>query len=394
MAYRSLPSCVCSNSFTLFISNDETVLSLGSSDKGATGHEEEVLSPKQISSLQHIKSVAVGREHSICLDYDGNVFTFGNNQCGQLGIGVDRNTLQQTHVPQKVNLPPCKQISAGESFNVCLSKDGLLYSFGFNYDGRLGLGDDIYSYDSPQNIPSLKDIEFVECGNHFTICKTQTNDVFSWGLNDYGQLANGKLGENQFSPGNCIEIPDGIVDIKCGCDFVLLLTEKKEVFACGNNENCQIGRETESYYSATFHKIEDLFDIIRIECSQSHSMCIDTNNNLFVFGFNRYGQLGLGHISSSSTPIKNPSLSNIIDVSTGGTYSFVKTLSNEIFAFGDNKNSQLGVTTNDETRATLKQLYKGSRDVYEPTPIRVFENNEDIWCSNINTKSIAKSARK
>ena len=57
--------------------------------------------------------------------------------------------------------------------------------------------------------------------------------------------------------------------------------------------------------------------------------------------------------------------------------TFVKTSNNEIYAFGYNRHSQLGIETED-----YKQI----------TPIRVFEDNEDIWCLNI-IKSKAKSAR-
>merc|ERR1712224_801040 len=89
------------------------------------------------------------------------------------------------------------------------------------------------------------------------------------------------------------------------------------------------------------------------------------------------GQLGLGDRNNRNKPIKHPSLSNIIDISNGGNHSFIKTSNNEIYAFGNNEYSQLGIKI--ENR---KQL----------TPIRVFEDNEDIWYSNIN-KSKAKSAR-
>ena len=107
-------------------------------------------------------------------------------------------------------------------------------------------------------------------------------------------------------------------------------------------------------------------------------MCIDINKDLYVFGDNYRGQLGVGDNDDRITPIKHPSLSNIIDVSKGGSHTFVKTSKNEIYAFGHNEQSQLGVTTKD-----IKQF----------NPIRVLENNEDIWCSNITNQSKAKSAR-
>ena len=77
----------------------------------------------------------------------------------------------------------------------------------------------------------------------------------------------------------------------------------------------------------------------QIECGYAHSMCIDTNNDLFVFGSNVYGQLGLGDTNNRRTVINYPLFSNIIDVSKGGNHTFVKTSNNEIYAFGNNKNS-------------------------------------------------------
>ena len=106
-------------------------------------------------------------------------------------------------------------------------------------------------------------------------------------------------------------------------------------------------------------------------------MCIDSSNDLYVFGYNVYGQLGLGDTKHRYKPIKHPSLSNIIDISKGGKNTFVKTSNNEIYAFGYNNSSQLGIKTEHDNQIT---------------PIRVFEDNEDIWFSNIN-KSKAKSAR-
>merc|ERR1739841_51650 len=98
--------------------------------------------------------------------------------------------------------------------------------------------------------------------------------------------------------------------------------------------------------------------------------------DLYLFGGNVYGQLGLGDTNNRHKPIKHPSLSNIIDISKGGFQTFTKTSNNEIYAFGQNNYSQLGIKTEDKNQLT---------------PIRVFEDNEDIWISNIN-KSKAKSA--
>ena len=107
-------------------------------------------------------------------------------------------------------------------------------------------------------------------------------------------------------------------------------------------------------------------------------MCIDINNNLWFFGSNEHGQLGLGDNLDIYKPIQHPTLSNIIDISSGGNHTFVKTIDNKIFAFGANKHSQIGIETEDDNQLT---------------PIQVFIDKEDIWCSTIG-KSKQKSARK
>ena len=114
------------------------------------------------------------------------------------------------------------------------------------------------------------------------------------------------------------------------------------------------------------------------DCIHIQFLCIDVNNDLYVFGDNRFGQLGLGDNDNRYVPVKHPSLSNIIDISSRGYHTFVKTSNNEIYAFGGNRNQELGFET--------------SKNYYQTTPIQVFKENEDIWYSN-NPKSKAKSAR-
>merc|ERR1712100_258772 len=314
---------VCGNNITLCLNNDGNVFSFGYSSKGVHGHKEvNVFPPKIISSLNHIISISAGYDHSVCLDNDGNVFTFGKNKYGQLGIGNNEE-----------------------------------------------------SYNSPQLISSLKDVEFIECGAFHVFCKILNNEIYCWGSNYYGQLGLGN-NDNQNTPILCSSLlKEDIVDIKCGYFHTLVLTSNGDVLYCGDDNNKQLGRETDNY-SPSFQKIEDLSEITRIECGSAHSLCIDVYNNLYVFGINGDGQLGLGDTEDRVKPIKHPSLSNIIDISKGGFHTFVKTANNEIYAFGSNDCSQLGIEAENRNQIT---------------PIRVFEDDEDIWYSKIKSK--AKSAR-
>ena len=372
MALRHVPTIVCGEYHTLCLSNDGNVYSFGESTERCHGQEEEkVFPPKMISTLKNITSIARGRYHTACLDSNGNVYSFGRHSFGNAS-----GKLKYSHVPQRINVPPCIQISCGEDFTMCLTSDGRVYSFGYNGYGQLGLGNTETS-NSPQIIKCLQDVEFIDCGPFNVFCKTKTNQFYSWGHNDYGQLGLGNT-DMQNSPIQCLSLSnEDVIDIKCGDFHTLVLTSNGDVLSCGCSYQGEIGRETPSIFSADFLKIEDLSDIIRIECGNFFSMCIDIHNDFYVFGLNDHGQLGLDDTDTRYEVVKHPSLSNIIDISRGGNHTFVKTANNEIYAFGNNLYSQLGIKTEDDDQLT---------------PIRVFEDNEDIWCSNIG-KSNAKSAR-
>ena len=365
------------NGFTICISNEGDVYSFGKHAKGAHGHEElSVFPERKISSLKNIKSISCGENHTICLDNHGNVFSFGSNHYGQLGVEKEKVTLGYTHYIQTISLPLIKQVSCGRYFSICLSEDGNLYSFGYNNYGQLGHGNH-QSIVLPKKIEVLENVLFVRCGSYNVFCKLFNDHIYGWGLNNYGQLGIGNT-ENKNIPFNIICWPKNIVDIKCGEYHTLVLTLKRNVFSCGYNVKYQLGREIHGNYSKTLVKITSLSEIIRIECGNFNSMCIDKFNNVYVFGDNRYAQLGLGDTKENrKIPIQHPALSNIIDISCGGNHIFVKNSLNEIYAFGNNRCLQLGIKTKKDLQRIVLQVLK---------------ENENIW-SYSNKIMQQKSAR-
>ena len=279
MAYKSSPSIICGDDHTLCIDHSGNVHAVGYSHYGSHGHKEhKVFPPKIIPTLNNITSVDIGEHHSVCLDNNGSVFTFGDNFEGQLGVG--RDTLQFTRKPQRVNLPPCKQVCCGRYFTICLLDKGDLYSFGYNSDGQLGLGNNEEKYYSPQRIESLEDVEFVECGENYVFCKTTKLGVYCWGNNYNGKLGIGNK-NNQIAPVPCSSLENvDVVDIKCNRTTSVVLTLEEEVFCCGERYFGQLTRDGEDNWS--FGKIPNLSGIIRIECGLLHTMCIDIHHNILV----------------------------------------------------------------------------------------------------------------
>ena len=370
MANRAVTTLVCANTydggFTVCVSTEGEVWFFGKEDDDRLRSDK---LPQVIPSLVNVKAVDCGNNHVLCLDYDGNVFSFGKNSNGQLGYPTKEIKSTLIH---KVDVPSCTHVSCGDDFSICLTETGLLYSFGNNHFGQLGHS----SQQFPSKIKSLKNIDLVECGAFHVICRTSSNEIYSWGYNTKGQTSR-KACNFIRKPTKCDDWPQDIVDIKCGATFTLVLTSTQEVYTCGDNYSGQLGRIV-SNCSEKLEKIDALSEIRRIECGKYHALCIDNYDNLFVFGNNVYCQLGLGDAKNVPTPMQHPSLSNIIDISHGANHTLVKTSNNEIYAFGSNNYLQLGITT---------------ENVQQQTPLRVFRGKEDIWCT-INRNSRAKSARK
>ena len=384
MAYCCTSSIVCSgNAFTgnvgtLCISNEGCVCCFGKQFQGSNTQEYNTIiyPPQKIPSLKNITSIDCGYCHTLCLDIDGYVYSFGENKYSQLGLGKDVETLKFSNVPQQIiDIPPIKQISCGRHFSFCLSEDGFLYSFGENSNGQLGHGNN-EKCNYPKKLDSLENVDFVRCGGDFVFCKIINNDLYSWGKNDVGQIGiNNTI--DQTLPIKSVDWEEDIVDLKCGFFHTLVLTSNQNVYSCGDCASLQLGRIITDRFSPSFQIIPFLSEIKRIECGYIHSMCIDNYDRLYVFGSNYFGQLGLQSYGNKGEPTLFP-LSNIIDVSTKGFSSFIKTSKNEIYAFGNNKSLQLGIKTEKENQIK---------------PIQILKDEEDIWCSNIR-KSKAKSARK
>ena len=333
---------------------------------------------KSLKELHDVKMIDCSSEHILYLDFDGSVFSSGENYKGQLGLDQDYTELEKISIPQKIDIPPCKQIACDGFFSMCLTEDNVLYSFGSNRNGQLGLDSNKNNYNSPQLIPNLHNVEYIACGFCHTICKIYDNTYYGWGCNFNGQIGHDKY-QTYNKPTLCNNYPDNIIYIKCGHDHTLLLTLEGNIYSFGSNSYGQLGlNDSNIKETNTPTLIKDIPEIRRIECGSKHSMCIDVNDYIWLFGGNDEGQLGLGDKNHRYKPILHPMLSNIMDISSRGYGTFIKTLDQKIYAFGLNDHSQLGIKTSEKKRLT---------------PIQVFQDNEDIWGS-FTGRSKQKSARK
>jgi regulator of chromosome condensation len=97
----------------------------------------------------HWVQISGGQHHTVALDEDGKVYTFGRSTDGRLGLGEDEipdAVAAPTLVPD-LSLIKCVQVAAGLSTSYALTSDGKLFSWGFGGNNQLGTGNEDNGYE-------------------------------------------------------------------------------------------------------------------------------------------------------------------------------------------------------------------------------------------------------
>jgi len=301
------------------------------------------------SSSNFNKNISAGATHSLVRTDKGQVYAFGNNNSGQLGLG----TVTDSNIPKLIpNLINILQISAGGKHSLALSNAGQIYAFGDNELGQLGLGDYIFKI-IPTLIENLVYIIQISAGYKYSLILSNSGQVYAFGSNFYGQLG---LGDdtNKNIPTLIPNLPD-IIQIASGCFHSLALSKSGQVYVFGDNRYDQLGLELRGpvigpVIEPTLNP--HLSDIIQIAAGCLYSIILSNTGQVYAFGNNSAGQLGLGNNVDRITPILIPDVTDIEQITAGGNHSLVLSNTGQIYAFGYNGHGQLGLGNNNNNKPT------------------------------------------
>ena len=335
-------ACCCGEKHTITLSNDGTLYSFGYNTFGqlGLGHINHVSLPTPIPNLPKITQVSCGFNFTVCVDCEGFIWSFGENKYGQLG-NRSKKKFNGFNVPQKIlNIPPVLSVSCGAQHTLMITNDDNLWSCGRNDFGQLCLGNKENQL-KPQKT-SFSNILKISSGHYHSLFQNYNGEIFACGYNYCGACGLGHFNYSQIGPNLIPNAPSNIVQFVCGHHHNLFLDSEGNVYSVGDNKSGELGLGHNTKQNE-LNKIPNIPPTKIIACVNASSYLIDVEGNLWTFGLNERGQLGHGDWTNKSVP-KISSLKEIQQISYGssGHHFFAKNSQNQIFVSGYNQYGQLG----------------------------------------------------
>ena len=327
--------------------------------------------------------MAGGRSHRIILTQSGQVFTTTtNNDHGQLGIGNTSNDGGIYNITSRFD-GKVVGVSAGGNYSLALTDSGRVYSWGANNCAQLGNGNqgecgnpDASTEDEDTsvavsiptditdnfNLPAGRKIIKIYAGWRQAFAIANDGTLYAWGLNHHGQLGLGTAGGQHALPEVVNFAFNGnIVDLATD-SHVLVLTDQGYVYSWGFNSNGQLGTDNtvDSNIPVEITSLRGQ-GVVQVEASSNGSMALTKNGEVYAWGENTHGNLGFGERLGNNflygailasdehrqplvpTKINTSEIGGVVKLAAGFSKTVAIASDGKVYVWGENSNGRLGI---------------------------------------------------
>lgn len=341
------------------VKTDGTLWAWGSNSVGQLGDGTNVhkSSPVQIGSGTNWKKVVSGRDHTVAVKLDGTLWTWGSNEYCQQGFVVSSpmlvnsvNTWTQVVARKMSTITGDNQNGGGCGIRT----DGTLWCWGGNIDGEVGVGSGAAVCESPQQVGSATDWAFVAVGPWSTAAIKTNGTLWTWGYNADGELGLGDR-TSRNSPVQVGALTDW-AKASVGESFMLAIKTDFTLWSWGGSTNSGVlGNGLNSAKRSSPLQVGSTSDWSQITSCAKSSCAIKTDGTLWTWGAGATNNLGTGSSLTISTPVQIGSDTTWTAVSRGILYGMgIK--GGTLWGWGANNNGQLGAGIKGTARSTPIQV--------------------------------------
>jgi len=321
------------------------VWTFGCNDEGSLGREvaeeEECFLPGIVSGVEgKVVMLSAGDSHTAVLTEEGSVWAWGTFRDSSGPIGLVKQ-MQLQKIPIKIlEGVEITKICSGSDHLVMLGREGQLWTMGNGEQGQLGRVAEIFAHRGgrrglkallkPEQVrvkSRMGTFKDVWAGSYNTVARTESNQVVVMGLNNYCQMAIPlSKGLSFFMP----EISEDLTSkewehIAMGQHHALCLEQGGLVHSLGRQEYGRLGLGEGGEDATSPSPISTLSSCVEVACGTAVSYGVTKGGDCFSWGMGTNGQLGTGDEEDSFVPVKMGGKQlqgkKVIAVSSGGQHT-------------------------------------------------------------------------
>lgn len=294
------------------------------------------------------KQVSAGDYFSAAVKTDGTLWTVGRNQTavGQLGINSGTESSVLSPVTTSGGGTNWSKVACGSNFSAAIKTDGTLWTWGgFTYGqlGRTNVG-----YQSPASVSGGGTTwSQASCGQFHAAAIKTDGTLWTWGDNRYGQLGAGDWGATSYRNSPITTIAGGTnwKQVSCGDFHTAAIQTDGTLWVWGLGSSSQLGTTTITNYSSPITVSGGGTAWQQVSCGSIHTAAIKTDGTLWVWGYNGYGRLGTNDTITYSSPVSliSGGGTNWKQVAAGSGHTAAIKTDGTLWTWGYNATGELGV---------------------------------------------------
>jgi len=320
----------------------------------------------QTQELAHQKMTAVeaGNAHILAIRADGTLWSWGDNNYGQLGLGetneasetgeTDGGAARAQSIPQAVRIPEDSAVvavAAGAAHSLAIDDAGRLWAWGKGAKGRLGLGD-THDRSTPSQVNTAPQHTWqaISAGGGHSLALTSDGSLWAWGENGFGQLGIGNR-DDQSVPQQ-VTVADGPSNwkaVSAGSDYSLALTSAGILYAWGSGASGRLGLGSLSTHTTPQQVGDTDIQWTDISAGWNHVLAVRSDGSLWTWGGSEAGQLGTGDRGVRTAPTRITAANNWVSVSAGFDHSSALDTEGQLWLWGSGAQGQLGMGATTDT---------------------------------------------
>ena len=292
-----------SNAHTIGLDNYGQIWCWGFNANGQLGNNSLSCKSTPVSILGAKKTfcaISTGSDNSYGIDKNGQIWCWGfninlepTNKCTPVSILGAKKTF-------------CK-ISAGMFHTTGIDKNGQGWTWGYNAYGELGDNTQIDKSTPVSILGAKKTFCNIYPGAYHTIGLDNNNQIWCWGANNRGELGNNSI-SSKLTPVSILGAKKTFCYISAAngmsVGHTIGLDKNGQIWCWGLNDYGQLGINSITNKSTPVSILGIKKTFCQISAGSKYSLGIDNNNIVWCWGYNNYGQLGDNSIISERTPVR------------------------------------------------------------------------------------------